>query len=175
MQLRRTSILYLTIVLTGFSVTASASQTQKGVRACLTSDLVGTWEMKNISAKIKINPNDSFGWPYQRFVFDRRGDFKQMASTTPIEGDKPLIEKFNRAASISRFSLDERGILSITKLESREPERCMCGYATKEAPPEVLAKLPDSKKSQVPHQGDIVLTYMTRGGQPVVIKCLRRI
>lgn len=175
MRFRKIQILVMTVVLMGFSVTASASQPQKGVRACLTSDLIGTWEMKNINAKIKINPNDSFGWPYQRFTFDRRGDFKQLASTTPIEGNKSLVEKFNKAASISRFSLDERGVLSISKLESQEPERCMCGYAMKEVPAEVLVKLPDSKKSQVPHQGDIVLTYMTRDGQPVVIKCLRKI
>src|SRR3989338_923235 len=120
MWFRRNPVLYLTIVLMGFSITASASQTHKGVRACLTSDLVGTWEMKNINAKIKLNPNDSFGWPYQRFAFDRRGDVKQMASTTPIEGDTSLIEKFNRVASISKFSLDERVVLSITKLESQK-------------------------------------------------------
>lgn len=175
MRFRNVYSFSLVMSLALFSGITTASAAQKAVRACLTSDLIGTWEMKSINAKIKIKPEDSFGWPYQRFQFDRRGDVKQITSTTPIEGNQPLIRKFNNAASTSRFSLDESGNLSITKLELPVPENCMCSYAMRDVPAEVLAKVPDSKKSQIPHQGDIVLTYKNRRGQPVVIKSLRRV
>ena len=148
---------------------------QKGVRPCFVSDLIGVWEMKNINAKIKIDPKDSFGWPYQRIAFDRKGDVKQVASTTPLEGNKVVIQKFNRAASTSKFSLDERSVLSITKLESPNPERCLCSYVTRDLPAEALAKLPASRRDQMPRQGDMVLTYMNRNGQPVVIKSFKKV
>ena len=158
----------------GFAATASAAN-QKGVRPCFISDLISTWEMRSINTKVKINPKDPFGWPYQRVAFDRKGDFKQVASMTPIEGNMGLIQKFNRAASTSRFSLDEKSILSITKLDSPNPERCLCSYVTRDLPAEALAKLPVAKRDQMPHQGDIVLTYMNQNGRPAVIKSFKKV
>ena len=174
MNFRAMSILTLFIFLSGLSSFAWPSG-QKGVRSCLTSDLMGTWELRNMNTKIKIDPNDPFGWPYQRFSFDRRGDVKEMMSTTPIEGNKSAVKKFENAASTSKFSLDERGILSVSKIESPLTERCACNVATKDIPADLLAKLPASKRAQVPHQGDLVLTYMDRNGQPVIIKSLRKL
>ena len=101
--------LFLMVSWIGLAGTASAAA-QKGVRPCFVSDLIGTWEMRNINTKIKIDPKESFGWPYQRIAFDRKGDVKQVASTTPIEGNKALIQKFNRSASTSKFSLDEGSV-----------------------------------------------------------------
>ncbi|GEM_PF-2654947 len=166
--------LFLTVSSIGFMENASA-EARKGVRPCFVSDLMGTWEMRNITAKIKIDPKESFAWPYQRIAFDRKGDVKQVVSTTPIEGNKAVIQNFNKAASTSKFSLDEGSILSITKLESPNPERCLCSYVTKDLPAEALAKLPASKQGAMPHQGDIVLTYMNRNGQPVVIKSFKKV
>ena len=149
--------------------------TSKGARPCVMSDLIGTWEMKNINAKIKIDPKDSFSWPYQRFLFDRRGDVKEMTSTKPIETDSASIKKFDNAASTSKFTIDERGMLNISKIESPNPESCMCSYATKDVPAEVLAKIPDSKRAQIPHKGDIVLTYLNSEGHPVLMKSFRKV
>ena len=151
------------------------AETSKGVRPCTMSDLIGTWEMKNINAKIKIDPKDSFGWPYQRFAFDKKGDAKEMTSTTPIESNSAVIKRFNNAVSLSKFTVNERGILSISKIESPNPEICMCSYATKDVPPEILEKIPDSKRVQIPHKGDIVLTYLNPKGQPVLMKSFRKI
>lgn len=147
---------------------------QKTIRPCFVSDLLGTWEMKNISAKIKINPGDPFAWPYQRIAFDRKGDVKQVTSTSPIEGNTALIHKFNQSASTAKFAVDEGSILTITKLESPNSERCMCSYVMKDLPAEALVKLPESKRGQIPHQGDIVLTYANRSGQPILIKSFRK-
>ena len=174
MKPRILSILAVFILLSGLSSFSWASG-QKGVRSCLSSDLIGTWELRSMNTKIKIDPNDPFGWPFQRFSFDHRGDVKEMMSTTPIEGNKAAIQKFENAASTSKFSLDEKGILSVSKIESPLPERCACTVATKDVPAEMLAKLPSSKRTQVPHQGDLVLTYMNRSGQPVIIKSLRKL
>ena len=165
----------LLIVLSGVIAGTAFAASQKAVRPCFMSDLLGTWEMRNINAKVKIDPKDPFTWPYQRIAFDRKGDVKQVTSTTPIEGNKALIQRFNRMASTSKFTIDEGSILTITKLESSNPERCMCSYAMKDLPAQVLAKLPESKRGQIPHQGDIVLTYVNRNGQPVLIKSFRKV
>ena len=166
--------LFLMISYIGLAGAASAAA-PKGVRPCFMSDLIGTWEMRSINTKIKIDPKESFGWPYQRIGFDRKGDVKQIASTTPIEGNKAVIQKFNRGASTSKFSLDEGSLLSITKLESPNPERCLCSYVTKDLPAEILAKVPAAKMGLMPHEGDIVLTYMNRSRQPAVIKSFKKV
>ncbi|OIO37023.1 MAG: hypothetical protein AUJ72_05340 [Candidatus Omnitrophica bacterium CG1_02_46_14] len=147
----------------------------KNVRPCFMSDLMGTWEMRNVTSKIKIDPKDSFVWPYQRITFDRKGDVKQVTSTTPFQGNQAVIKKFNESASTSKYSIDESSVLSLTKLENPNPERCLCSYVTKNLPAEVLLKLPATKRDQMPHEGDIVLTYMNRGGKPVVIKTFKKI
>lgn len=175
MKVLKISVVALTVFFGNLFVPSVFADAQRGVRPCLTSDLIGTWEMRSINSKIKINPTDPFGWPHQRFKFDIRGDVKEMTSTTPIEGNEAVIQKFDSAASTSRFSLNEQGVLSISKLESPETENCMCTYAMRDVPPEALLKLPESKRAQVPHKGDLVLTYMSRNGQPVVIKSLRKI
>ena len=166
---------FITAICLSATLSPSWAAGNKGVRACLTSDLIGVWDMQSINTKVKLDPNSSFGWPYQRFSFDRRGDVKEMMSTTPIAGDKAAMQKFENAASTSKFSLDERGILSISKIESPEPEHCACSIAIKEVPAEMLAKLPEAKRALIPHQGDLILTYMSRGNKPVVIKSLRRV
>ncbi len=147
----------------------------KNVRPCFMSDLLGTWEMRNITSKIKINSKDPFAWPYQRIAFDRKGDVKQVTSTTPLQGNKDVIKKFNQEASTSKYSIDEGSVLSITKLENPNPERCLCSFVTKNLPAEALLKLPVAKRDQMPHEGDIVLTYMNRRGQPAVIKSFKKI
>ncbi len=165
---------FLFVFLGGYQCSVFAA-TEKGVRPCFMSDLIGTWDMRDINTKIKIDPKDSFAWPYQRLMFDRKGDVKQVISTTPISTDKALINKFNKAASTSKYSIDEGSVLSITKLESPNPERCMCSYVTKDLPAEALVKLPAAKRDQMPHQGDIVLTYVDRNGRPIVIKSFKKV
>lgn len=175
MKFRQIFIVSIVILLYGFSVQVPAMSAEKGVRPCLTSDLIGTWELRNISSRIKIGPDDSFGWPYQRFAFDIRGDVKEMVSTTPIESNKAAVQKFEKTASTSKFMVNERGVLTITKIESPQPEQCMCAYAIKDVPAEKLVKIPESKRALIPHLGDVVLTYLNRSGQPLVIKSLRKV
>ena len=175
MSRRKSLILILSLAVICLPAALFAEGQKGGVRPCRTSDLIGTWEMKNISAKIKLDFKDSFGWPYQRYAFDRRGDVKEMTSTTPIESDKAKVKKFDNAASTSKFTINERGILSISKIESPNPETCMCSYATKDVPEEILAKIPAAKRAQIPHKGDIVLTYVNSNSQPVLIKSFRRV
>ncbi len=148
---------------------------QKVGRACVMSDLVGTWEMKSLNSKIKTNPKDPFAWPYQRFIFDKKGDVKEMTAQIPIEGNRAAIQKFENSLSLSRYSLDERGVLSITKLELHYPERCLCAYVTRDLPPEALAKIPEAKKAKLPKKGDILLTYFGKDGKPTLSKILRKI
>ena len=100
---------------------------------------------------------------------------QQMAVRAIAEGNKAVIQKFNKSASTSKFSLDEGSVLSITKLESANPERCLCSYVTKDLPAEALAKVPATKRGLMPHEGDIVPTYVNQSGQPVVIKTFRKV
>jgi len=139
------------------------------------SDLVGTWEMKSLNSKIKTNPKDPFTWPYQRVIFDKKGDVKEMTSQKTIEGDRAVIQKFENTLSTSKYSLDERGVLSITKLELTYPEKCLCAYVTKDLPPGVLAKIPEAKKAALPKRGDILLTYFGKDGKPYLSKSLRKL
>lgn len=173
MNFLKLSLAGWTLCLALLPASADAAQTPKTSRPCLVSDLVGTWELKGINSKITLNPKDPFGWPYQRFVFTERGGVKEVVSSSPI--GREALAKLANSLVTSKFSLDERGILSITKLELPYPERCLCSYATEDIPPELLMKVPKNKQATMPHKGDLVLTYLSKAGEPIVAKTLRKI
>ena len=148
---------------------------QKTGRTCLVSDLVGTWELKGFNSKTKVDPKNPSTWMYQRFLFDKKGNVKEMTSREPIEGNKAAVRKFENALSTSKYGLDERGILSVTKLELPYPEKCLCIYVMKDLPPETIAKVPEAKRAGLPRKGDVLLTYFGRDGKPHLSKNLRRV
>lgn len=168
--------LFFVFILSSFLfVSSEAAAAAKSARPCLTSDLIGSWEMRNIKTKVKLKEDDAFGWPQQRMVFDRRGDVKQVMSQVALENDPATLKKFNNTAFTSSFVVNDRGILAITKIESPVPETCLCSFIITGVSAEVIAKIPEAKRNELPKPGDIVLTYLTQKGQPIVVKTFRKI
>ena len=165
---------YLSVFLFILSST-TAFAAGKSVRPCATADLVGTWDMKSINSKIKAGPNDAFVWPYQRFTFDARGGVKQIASVKPLEQDKKSLDRFNNELTTSLYHVDAKGVLTISKLESPTPERCLCAYVVADVPAEVIAKVPEAKRANLPQKGNVALTYVNAKGKPVLVKALKKI
>lgn len=144
-------------------------------RRCTASDLVGTWDLVALSTRLKVsNPKDPFFLPYQRFRFDASGHVKETGSEKPIASDKSALQEFESAVFTSRYDLDSKGILNITKLERTIPERCFCTVMLQDLPPSTLAKLSATKRVQAPKKGDVILTYVGKDSKPALTKTLRK-
>ncbi|HTL70500.1 MAG TPA: hypothetical protein VL404_04325 [Candidatus Eisenbacteria bacterium] len=144
-------------------------------RPCLEKDLVGTWQMRSINTKLKLDSRDPFAAPYQWFIFDAQGRFKQMTSSEPIAGKSDLIRQFEERIPTTRYALDAKGMITLTRIETPNPEVCVCTYVLEGVPEDKLAAIPEAQRWNVPQKGDLILTYPNGEGKPVLAKSLRRV
>ncbi len=174
MKLKRSLSIALPVLLLAVSVQAANSPKAAHVsRPCLASDLTGTWLMKSITGTIKIDKKDPFLWSNQVFVFEADGHVKELASDKAIVPS--AIQKLESAPATSSFTLNPKGILSITKIERSTPEKCACLFMTQNVPEALSAKVPDARRSQLPAKGDVMLSYLGKDGKPVLTKSLKKI
>jgi len=172
MKIREIGIAVFTALMLAVSVAWAADPS----RACKADDLVGIWEMKGMSGNTKkINASDPFVAPYQRFRFTKDGKMAQMVSRKPIEGDPSLDKLLETVLLTSTYSVDPRGVLTIYKIESPNPEKCLCAYLSESLTGKQMAKIPFEERAMTPTKGDVMLTYLSGDGRPIVGKTLRKI
>lgn len=145
-------------------------------RPCTPADLAGIWEMKSMTGEMKgMKPSDPFLAAYQRYRFTADGKMMHVVSVTPIAGNKALESRIKNSLLTSTYTLDPTGILTIYKIESAQPERCLCANVLEEPAAEKLAGLLPEKRTMIPLKGDVMLTYLDGQGKPVLGKILKKL
>jgi len=136
-----------------------------------TQDLVGTWEM----VSQQTGPNVTFDnqatlFPFQRFEFTQDGYVKNLAQTTPFDGNA---DKY--MASIPKnvtYHLYDNGLLQIRRSAANQ-DAIMISLMTDNLDLSTLPGAPaDAPKLQ---KGDITLSYMTAKGEIYLTRQLRKI
>lgn len=165
----------LLVIACGPSVQAAENLPAKPGRPCKASDLVGTWQLKTLVAQARLNKKDPFVWDHQRVRFTADGGTAQIVSEKPLDQDPAALKRFAESLTVSTYAVDERGILSVSKLESPDPENCLCVIATADPSPAALAKLKPEQLARAPKKGDLLLTYLGSNRKPLLTKVFRKV
>ena len=106
-------------------------------RPATKQDLIGTWEM--ISVKPVTDKNDPAFFPYQRFTFQPDSSVKMMAAEKPFT--KEWEDKFKKTPASVDYSLNEKGILTLSWQKRPHTEQVVCAYVTQDIPREKVARI----------------------------------
>ncbi len=144
---------------------------EKASRPCKKEDLVGVWEM--VSVKPVHDKADAVFFPYQKFVFRQDASMKFMSSEKPFT--KEWLDKFQKQPTEIDFTLDDKGLLTLTWQARPHSEFAICAYVLNEVPPEVLAKIPLSGREHLPKKGNVTLSFLNNQGKIAYQKILRKV
>ena len=148
-----------------------ASGADKLSRPCQKEDIIGTWEM--VSVKPVRDKTDPVFFSYQRFVFNKDSSMKFMTSEKPLT--KEWLDKFQKQPAEIDYSLNEKGILTLTWHSRPYSELALCAYVLSDVPTDVLAKIPPADRGHMPKKGNIALSYFDSAGRIAYQKILTRI
>ena len=148
----------------------SMAAPEKISRAATKADLVGTWEM--VSVRPVADKNDPTYFPYQRFAFQPDSSMKVMVADKPFT--KEWADKFKKTPASIDYSLNEKGILTLSWQQRPHSEQAVCGYVMRDIPSEMTAKLTLEQRKQLPKKGNITLGFLS-GGKIAYQKVLTKI
>ena len=151
-------------------ITTLAFAADKASRPCKKEDLVGTWEM--VLVRPIYDRTDPVFFPYQKFVFNRDSSMKFMSSEKPFT--KEWLDKFQKQPAEIDYSLDEKGLLTLTWHSRPHSEMAVCAYVLNDVPPEVLAKIPQSERNRSPKKGNVTLSFLNNNGKIAYQKILKK-
>jgi hypothetical protein len=134
------------------------------VRPARGSELVGLWQMVDVTRGPSADAEDSQLAPFQIFYFDRRGWMKFMTSMKPFS--KGQLALFDSAPLVTRYEMEKDGTLALTNPAWDEPRRYHCNAVT---------KVEGEGDVRAPHVGDLVLAATDAEGKPVWAKLLRKV
>ncbi len=169
MNFGRTMALFF--ILSTIHVSATFAETQKASRACAKQDLIGIWEM--VSVKPIHDKQDPVFFPYQKFVFNKDSSMKFMASEKPFTKD--WLDKFQKQPAEIDYSLNEKGVLTLTWHSRAHTELAVCAYVLSDVPPEILAKIPPSERGHLPKKSNATLSYLNGNGKIAYQKILKKV
>ena len=154
------------------AVSAPAAQApqQKVIKPCTKAELVGLWDM--VSVMPVLNKQDPTFYPYQKFAFNSNSSMKVMTSDKPF--DTNASAAFKSQPSEIDYSLDPKGILTMTWSARPHTEYAICAYILQEVPPEILKKIPVERRAGVPKKGNVTLSFIGRGGKIAFQKVLKK-
>lgn len=147
-----------------------SAEAEKVSRPCTKADLVGTWDM--VSVRPVHDKNDPVFFPFQRFVFQQNSSMKFMASEKAFT--KEWLDKFTKQPAEIDYSLNEKGILTLTWQSRPHNENALSAYVLKDVPPDLLAKVPLDQRTHLPRKGDVTLSYLNSSGKIAYQKILRK-
>ena len=142
----------------------------KPSRPCTKAELVGNWDM--VSVIPVLNKEDPAFYPYQKFAFNRDSSMKVMTSDKPF--DAKALAAFKSQPSGINYSLDPKGILTMTWSARPHTEYAICAYILQEVPPEILKKIPAERRAGVPKKGNVTLSFIGRDGKIAFQKVLKK-
>lgn len=148
-----------------------ADGTSKASRPATKADLVGAWEM--VSVQPVRDKNDAVFFPYQRFVFDRNSSMKFISSEKPFSAE--WLEKFRKQSAEIDYSLNEKGIMTLSWQKQPHVENVLCAYVLMDVPAEVLSKMPAVRRKGLPKKGSVTLSFLNSEGRIAYQKVLAKI
>ena len=149
---------------------AQADQ-EKVSRPAVKADLIGSWDM--VSVQPVRDKNDPVFFPYQRFLFNPNASMKFMSSDRPF--NQEWLEKFKKQPAEIDYTLDEKGVLTISWQKRLHIESVLCTYVLKDVPVEVISKLPSERRKGLPKKGNITLSFLSSDGHIAYQKVLSKI
>ena len=144
---------------------------EKMSRPATKADLVGVWEMASVQPI--HDKNDPVFFPYQRFVFGGNASMKFISSEKPFT--KEWLDKFKKQPAEIDFSVNEKGVLTLSWQKIVHAEKALCTYVLKDVPVEVLLKLPAERKKGLPKKGNLTLSFLNKDGRIAYQKVLSKI
>lgn len=144
---------------------------EKNSRPATKADLVGTWDL--VSVRPIRDAKDPVFFPYQRFAFAKDSSMKSMVSDKPFTQD--WLDKFNKQPGEIDFSINEKGILSLTWSARPHNETAIAAFVLEDIPPDLVAKVPKAERGALPKKGNVVLSYLNNSGKISYQKILTRI
>ncbi len=132
-------------------------------RGCVDTDLVGSWDLVITQAK---NPKDLEGMPrYERWVFEKDGTMKHIASAKPLSAAPEAMLNARRATV--HYSLDKNGTLTLKYQDPKATLSMACVYE--------LIGADDRPDTDLPKTGDVLLSYFfNQRESPDLVRRLRR-
>ncbi|GEM_PF-6681115 len=171
MKRKNVNIFILGLVLfSAASAQAAEILQQKVSKPCTKAELIGTWDM--VSVMPVLNKQDPTFYPYQKFAFNRNSSMKVMTSEKPF--DAKALAAFKSQPTEIDYSLDPKGILTMTWSTRPHTEYAICAYVLQEVPSEILKKIPVERRAGVPKKGNVTLSFIGRDGKIAFQKVLKK-
>lgn len=161
----------IALVLFSAVLPAALAADEKMSRPASKADLVGTWEMASVQPV--HDKNDPVFFPYQRFMFGANSSMKFISSEKPFT--KEWLNKFKKQPAEIDFTVNEKGVLTLSWQKVSHAENILCSYVLKEVPAEVLSKLPAERRKGLPKKGDLTLSFLNSSGRIAYQKVLSKI
>lgn len=152
-------------------VEAATPLAGKVSKPCTKAELVGVWEM--VSVMPAVSKKDPVFYPHQRFVFNGDSSMKVMTSEKPF--DAKVLAAFKSQPTEIDYSLDAKGILTMSWSRRPHTELAICAYVLQDVPPDMLKKIPTEKRAGIPKKGNVTLSFVGRNGKIVYQKVLKKI
>ncbi len=172
--MRRKAVSFFILGLLLFSAAgagAADAPPQKPIKACTKAELIGTWDV--VSVMPVLNKQDPTFYPYQKFMFKGDSSMKVMTSEKPF--DAKALAAFKSQPSGIDYSLDPKGILTMTWSTRPHTEYAICAYVLQEVPLELLKKIPAERRAGVPKKGNVTLSFVGRNGKIAFQKVLKKV
>ena len=163
---------FLIVVLLAFvGVCRVWAAEEKPSRPATKKDLLGTWEIKSV--RLVRDKKDPAFYPYQRYVFNADSSMKFMTSEKPFT--KEWLDKFQKQQPKIDYSVNEKGVLTLTWQKPVRSESALCAYVLKDVSPELIAKLSAPDRKDLPRKGDLTLSFLNSRGRIAYQKVLVKI
>ncbi len=152
-------------------LSGSAQATESASRPATKADLVGQWKL--VSVRPVHDKNDPTFFPHQRFQFFGNASMKFISSENPLT--KEWQEKFNKQPAEIDYTISDKGLLTLTWSKLSHSENALCTYVLKDVPADVLAKVPESRRKELPKAGNLTLSFLNTKGRIAYQKVLEKI
>lgn len=164
---RRSALLALGVAAWLGAGATVAQEAEEALRPCRRADLIGAWEVVRFGTAppVRVDRNDPYFYPHQRYVFRTDATLRHLASTKAITPDDHWA--MLAAPATITWAVDERGRLLTQKDGVPRLEISAC---------EVLVKEVADPRSRIPAlPGDLLLTHYDENAKPISRRQLRKL
>ena len=98
---------------------------------------------------------------------------KSMVSEEPFTQE--WLDKFEKQPREIDYSLDPKGLLTLTWQTRVHSEVAVCAVVLKDVPADVLAKMPEAERGTLPKKGNLALSFLNSQGKIAYRKILTKI
>lgn len=149
------------------SLARTGSAIQAGyAHACTRHDLLGNWELVAFDSPYRFrNPQAPYLFPHQFFQYSTQGGVKSAHSLRPILENPDRI--FETVPLEMTYQVERRGRLLLKAKGQHQPvERWSCEIVTQDRK--------DMGLGSTLQRGDLIMTLLGTGGQPLFVRHLRK-